>query len=242
MPKKKRRKLAALNKAPILIVQWLNEYDEKEGEEVWQRFHDEVELRFAEVVGRDEAIEAIGRWLHGNSNAQFLYLSTHGDESGLGPSNSNGLQWPELWDVLTKAVKRKNPRVALWLGACCSAYAAHAWSPVSSEAPVDYIVGFPIPIGAEEIGRVVKRLIKMTRLDPVTYVDEEIRKLRRSIPDTSVLMHYKAKTKAGPIRYVDLDHFKEEVGMTLKQYLQSKSSTQARPQQQVKTAGRVRRR
>lgn len=243
MPKKKRRKLAALNTAPILIVQWLNEDDEKEGEEVWQRFHGEVELRFADVVGRDEAIESIRRWLHGNSNAQFLYFSTHGDESGLGPSNSNGFEWPELWDVLTKAVKRKNPRLALWLGACCSAYAARAWSPVSSDAPVNYIVGFPNPVGADEIGKVVKRLIKMTRLDPVTYVDEEIRKLRRSIPNTAVLMHYKAETKAGPTRYVDFDRFKEEVGMTLKQYLQSRFSTPIPRQKRVKTSrDRTRRR
>jgi hypothetical protein len=224
MSMKKRRKRQLQNTSPILVVQWLNPTDQKEAEDAWEKFHDEVEIRFANVSARKDAIAAVKRWLHRNPNAQFLYFSTHGDEDGLGPTSRNGIDWPELWEVLSKAVNRKNPPIALWLGACCSAYAAHAWSPVKGYAPVKYIVGFPIPVEPEEVGKVLKRLIKMTRLDPVTYVDEEIRKLRRSIPNTSVLMHHKAKTKAGPTRYVNFDTFRAQVGMTLKKYLESKSS------------------
>jgi hypothetical protein len=219
---KKKRKQHGLNTAPILFIQWLRPGDEMEAEDVWAKFHDEVEIRFANVTSREEAIASIKRWLHRNPNAQFLYFSTHGDADGLGTSTADGIDWPELWDLLAKALKRKTRPISLWLGACCSAYAAHAWSPVKGRAPVEYIVGFPIPVGPDELGKVLKRLMKMTRLDPVTYVDEEIPKLRRSIKSTSVLMHYKAKTKDGTTKYVNRDTFRKQVGLTLRRYLESK--------------------
>lgn len=226
MKRKKRRK-PRHNVSPILFIQWLNPDDQKEAEDTWAKFHKKVEIRFADVATRDEALAAIKRWLHHNPNAQFLYFSTHGDARGLGPSISNGIDWPELWDVLTEAMKRKYP-ISLWLGACKSSYSADAWSPAQGRAPVEYIVGFPVEIDADDIYKVLNRLIKMTKLDAVTYVDEEMRKLRRSIRPTSVLMHYKAKTKAGEMRYVNFDTFRKEVGMTLKQYLELKSSKKGR--------------
>jgi hypothetical protein len=222
MKGKKRRK-PPRNVSPILFIQWLKPEDRKEASEVWEKFHNEAEIRFADVTTRDEAIAAIRRWLVRNPNAQFLYFSTHGDNHGLGPSESNGIDWPELWDVLREAVKQKHP-ISLWLGACNSSYSAGAWSPIQGRAPVEYVVGFPIDVCPDEVCKVLNRLIKMTKLDPVTYVDEEIRKLRRSVRPTSVLMHYKAKTKAGQMRYVNFDTFRKEVGMTLKRYSESKSS------------------
>jgi hypothetical protein len=230
MKRKKRRK-SPHNISPILFIQWLNLDDPKEAYDVWEKFQKKVEIRFVDVHTRDEAVAAIRHWLHRNPNAQFLYFSTHGDTRGLGPAKSNGIDWPELWDVLTEAVKRRHP-VSLWLGACESSYSADAWSPVPDRAPVEYVVGFPTEVPTEvdpdEIGKVLNRLIKMTRLDPVTYVDEEIRKLRLSVRATSVLMHYKAKTKAGEMRYVNFATFREEVGMTLKRYLELKSSKKGR--------------
>jgi hypothetical protein len=227
MKKPKRRRKPPHNVSPILVVQWLRSGDPKEAEVAWAKFHKKVEIRFAEVGNRDEAIEAIKRWLHRNPNAQVLYFSTHGDTDGLGTSETDRINWPELWDVLSDCVKRKHP-ISLWLGACESSSSANAWSPVQGRAPVEYIVGFPIKIKGAEIGKVLTRLIKMTKLDPVTYVDEEIRKLRRSIRPTSVLMHYKARTKPREMRYVNFDTFRKEVGMTLKRYLELKASKKGR--------------
>ncbi|MBZ5700449.1 MAG: hypothetical protein LAN84_01230 [Acidobacteriia bacterium] len=202
--------------APILLLQWLDTAEYKETKSALRAFGRKVKILHADVRTKLEAIAAIERWLQGNPNAQFLFIGTHGDEDGLGPTVQNGIHWSELWSVLKKAVRP----VALWLGACNSACAAKAWSPVQGHAPVDYIVGFPVAIKADEIEKVLHELLKMTGIDPVTFVDEEIPKLRRALPKTTVVMHYKAPTKAGPVEYVDNDDFPDRVGMKLREYLQ----------------------
>jgi hypothetical protein len=215
------------NVSPILFLQWLDEKDKDEAEKVWAKFHKKVEIQFADAASKDEAITSIKRWLHRNPNAQFLYIAAHGDTKGVGRCSSDRIDWPELWDLLAEHVLRKRP-ISLWLGACKSSYSAETWSPVQRWAPVKYIVGFPVSIKADQIGKVLKKLIRMTKTDYITYEDEEIRKLRRAVPGTSVLMHHKAKTKEGEMRYVNFDTFRKEVGMTLKQYLELKSSRKGR--------------
>jgi hypothetical protein len=111
------------------------------------------------------SIAAIERWLESSSNAQFLFIGTHGDKDGLGRNAENRIDWPELWTVLKKAIRP----IALWLGACHSGCAATAWSPVIGYTPVEYIIGFPVVINAEEIEKVLHELLKMTRIDPVTF-------------------------------------------------------------------------
>ena len=179
-------------------------------------FRKEVKIRHDDVRSKPEAIAAIKGWLQGNPNAQFLFIGTHGDDQGLGLTEQNRVDWPELWSVLKNAVRP----VALWLGACHSASAAKAWSPVKGHAPVDYVVGFPDVIDDDEIEKVLHELLKMTGMDPVTFVDEEIPKLRRALPKTTVVMHYIAPTKAGPVEYVDTNDFPNRVGMTLTEYLE----------------------
>lgn len=204
------------NDAPILLLQWLNTPEYKETKAALAAFGKQVKIIHADVGTQADAIAAIEGWLNGNPNAQFLFIGTHGDENGIGPSVQNGVEWPQLWSVLKKAVRP----IALWLGACHSACAAKAWSPVKGAAPVDYIVGFSVAIKAGEIEKVLLQLLKMTGLNPPTFVDQEIPKLRKAVPKTRVRMHYKAPTKAGPIEYVDSDKFPEIVGMTLKEYLE----------------------
>lgn len=201
--------------APILLLQWLGTEEYKETESALRAFAGEVKIQHADVGTKTEAIAAIDSWLHGNPNAQFLFIGTHGDEDGLGPTVQNGVDWSELWSVLKNAVRP----VALWLGACHSACAAKAWSPVQGYAPVNYIVGFPVRIKPAEIEKVLHKLLKMTGIDPITFVDEEIPKLRRQIPETTVVMHFIAPTKVGPVEYVDNDDFPNLVGMTLREYL-----------------------
>jgi hypothetical protein len=205
------------NDAPIFLLQWLDTPEYKETKVALAAFGKEVKIMHADVRTKAEAIAAVERWLDSNPNAQFLFIGTHGDKDGIGPSVQNGVEWPELWSVLKKAVRP----IALWLGACHSACAANAWSPVKWAAPVDYIVGFPVAIKADEIEKVLLQLLRMTGMNPITFVDQEIPKLRKVVPKTTVLMHYKAPTIAGPIEYVDFDKFPEVVGMTLKKYLES---------------------
>jgi hypothetical protein len=209
MPKKR-------SDAPILLLQWLGTAEYKETKSALKAFSKEVKIRHADAGTKEEAIAAIQGWLEGNSNAQFLFIGTHGDRDGIGRNADNRIDWPELWAVLKKAVRP----IALWLGACHSGFAASAWSPVVGYAPVEYIVGFPVAINAGEVEKVLHELLKMTRIDPVTFVDEEIPTLRKAISRTNVVMHFKAPTKAGPIEYVDHDDFPTRVGMTLKEYLE----------------------
>jgi hypothetical protein len=205
-----------INDAPILLLQWLDTPEYKETKTALAAFGQEVKIMHADVRTKADAIAAIERWLNGNPNAQFLFIGTHGDEDGIGPTVQNGVNWPELWTVLKKAARS----IALWLGACHSACAAKAWSPIKGAAPVDYVVGFPVAIDAGEIEAVLHQLLKMTGMNPITFVDQEIPKLRKVVAKTTVLMHYKAPTKAGTLEYVDVDEFPKIVGMTLKQYLE----------------------
>jgi len=47
----------------------------------------------------------------------------------------------------------------------------------------------------------------------------KIPKFRKVVVKTTVLIHFKALTKAGQLEYVDFDEYLKVVGMTLKQYL-----------------------
>jgi hypothetical protein len=208
------------NDAPILLLQWLGTTEYKETKTALVAFRNEVNIKHSDVRTKAGAMRAIKRWLKGNPNAQFLFIGTHGDKDGIGRSMQNGVEWPELWAVLKKAV---GPPIAVWLGACHSAFAAKAWSPVKGAAPIDYIVGFPVAINAKEIEKVLHQLLKMTGMNPITFVDQEIPKLRRAVAKTTVLMHYKALTKAGQLEYIDFDDFSKVVGMPLNKYLKLQS-------------------
>jgi hypothetical protein len=204
------------NDAPILLLQWLDTAEYKETHAAMKAFSHEVKIRHADVAGKAAAISAIEQWLEHNPNAQFLFIGTHGNDAGIGPAVGEGIDWAELWGVLRKAVRP----VALWLGACHSACAAKAWSPVKGHSPVDYAVGFPKAITAGEIEKVLLQLLTMTRINPITFVDQEIPKLRKALPNSQVQMHYRALTKAGKVEYVNVDEFPQRVGMSLKEYLE----------------------
>jgi len=208
--------LTTKNDAPILLLQWVDAKEYKETHAALKAFSKEVKIMHADVQTKAEAIAAVEKWLCNNANAQFLFIGTHGDDDGLGPTVENGVTWEELRSVLKKAAGS----IALWLGACHSACAAKAWSPIEGYARVDYIVGFPVAIKASEIKKVLLQLLKMTGMDGITWVDQELPKLRKAVPHTNVRMHYKALTTAGPIEYVDFDEFPKRVGMTLKEYLE----------------------
>lgn len=208
------------NDQPILLLQWLGTSEYKETESAYQNFADKYRIKHANVQSKDDAIYAIEKWLKKNGNAQFLYIGTHGNETGIGVNELNMVSWLELWNVLKKA---DNP-ISLWLGACHSSCAAKAWSPVKEPALVDYIVGFPIPIQTREIKNVLRELLNMASINPITFVDEEIPILREAVPSTSVEMYYKAQTKSGLIQYVNVDEFPQIVGLTLKKYLIDKNS------------------
>lgn len=204
------------NDAPILLLQWLEPGEHKETKAAMAKFGGNVKIMYADVQTKADAIAAIEKWLTGNPNAQFLFIGTHGDDDGLGPTTADGLDWPELKALLLRAVRP----VALWLGACHSSFAAKAWSPIIARLPVEYIVGFPDSILPKDVEKVLLMLLDMTSIDPITFVDQEIPKLRKAIPKTTVEMHYPAYSKKKMYEYVNFDNFVAEVGMTLEKFLQ----------------------
>jgi len=199
-----------------MLLQWVGPNEHKETETALAKFGGDVKIMYADVQTKAQAVAAIEKWLNGNRNAQFLFIGTHGDDAGLGPTAADGLDWPELKALLLRAVRP----VALWLGACHSSFAAQAWSPIIGRLPVEYIVGFPGAILPDDVENVLLKLVEMTGLDPITFVDQEIPKLRKSISNTTVEMHYPAYTKAKITEYVNFDSFVTVVGLTLKEILQ----------------------
>jgi hypothetical protein len=203
--------------APILLVQWLGSNEYKETNAALSKFKDQVSIAHADVSSKADVLAAIGDWLTDNDNAQFLFIGTHGNDNGIGSDAADMVGWSELWEMLKKA----GDAIAVWLGACHSAHAAEAWSPVCDGAPVEYVVGFPVAINASEIEKVLNELLRMTDTQSIVYVDEEIPQLRSAIAKTNVAMHYKARTTGGQIEYVDYDEFPARVGKSLKEYLET---------------------
>jgi hypothetical protein len=204
------------NDAPIMLLQWLQAGEHKETKAAIAKFSGDVNIMYADVQTKAQAIDAIAKWLAGNRTAQFLFIGTHGDEDGLGPTAVDGLDWSELKTLLLQAVRP----MALWLGACHSSFAAKAWSPITGRLPVEYIVGFPNAIEPDDVEKVLLELIKMTGVNPITFVDQEIPRLRQIIPKTTVEMRYPAYTKGKVYEYVNFDNFVAEVGVTPKQFLE----------------------
>jgi hypothetical protein len=89
---------------------------------------------------------------------------------------------------------------------------------VSGRAPVEYVVGFPGLISPIDIFKILDRLMTQTRIGKSTYLEKELKGLKKLCP--SVDLHYKAKAVSGEFRYVSADHFINEVGMTFKAYLE----------------------
>ena len=86
-------------------------------------------------------------------------------------------------------------------------------------SPVDYIVGFPKPVTAKEIEKVLLLLLKRTDANPVMDIVDDIEELRQAIPCSEVQFHYLAHTKQRAYEYVHTDQFPERVGVEFKKFL-----------------------
>ena len=208
----------------ILMLQWLKQGEYREVPEVVQQFAMENRfLGFQDISSVGEFHSAL-QSLQTDSDCQFLFIGSHGIKNnvgeciGIGRSDSDYISWTDLWDVLASA---KKPPV-LWLGACSSTKCADAWSPIpTTQVAVEWIVGFNKDIYPEEIKDILKGLIDMTSLDPVSYADEEMPKLQKLVSGTCVQMHYLVHY-SGQHRFLDTNQFLSVLGKTFKEHLEGK--------------------
>ena len=210
---------------PVCFLHWLEKpSDAREAEPVYQSLKSDLDITYRDVNNREAALAAITEWLADNPNAQFLFIGAHGDKDGLGDTVAGGVDWPELGTLL----RSNRPCVALWLGACESSGAALGWSPVKEPIPASYIVGFPDKVLPMNIQPVLRQLVKMAGMT-VTYIDDELPKIKAIAGGTRVTMHYPAVCLDGSHRYVDVEDFEAEVGQTFHGYLVDRGLTGISP-------------
>lgn len=202
-------------KPPILLLQWLDPDEIKEAAGPFRSFRKEVLIQYVESTTRAEALAAIRQWLRDNSNAQFLYIGSHGNDRALGANPREYITWSELGNLLRKTQKP----VVLWLGACDSRFAAAQWKRRKQKSAL-WVVGFQGKVLPTQLKRALSRLLRMTRIDNIIGADQELPLLRKILPRTLVTMQYPICEKGyRTYRYVDVDRFPGELGFTLTQYL-----------------------
>lgn len=173
-------------------------------------------IRYRDVQTAGEALSEIRAWLTGNDNAYAVFIGTHGDPFGLGPSVNNGIEWDELLEALQGA----DAGYSLWLGACESSCIVEAWSPLEGDKRYpDWILGFPNKVDASDIMPVLSRLMRNSDVNEITYVDEELGAIREAAFGTSASMFYLVDLEQGGRRYVNVDDFPSEMGATFQDYL-----------------------
>ena len=202
---------------PIVFIQWLKPSEYSEARAVIREYATrDDEIAFHDVATKAEAV-AVLRQHSGDGDCQFLFIGTHGGVNGIGTSSSDLLTWRELWNEICKW--RERP--VLWLGACRSSLCAAAWTPLPTDKQaVQWIVGFATPIYPKEIKNILGRLVGMTTVSPIVFVDEEIPRLRKEFPSTQAEMFYPAHfdRKNG---FLKTDDFMSKLGVTFKVFLQN---------------------
>ncbi|MCX7045008.1 MAG: hypothetical protein NTX50_05915 [Candidatus Sumerlaeota bacterium] len=211
--------------APIVMIQWLKEGEYRETRSVVKEFaeknHPNLDLHDVSSVA--EFRQALLS-LSADDDCQFLFIGSHGIKDtdgnciGIGKSEDDCISWIDLWHALAKA---KTPPV-LWLGACSSSMCAVAWSPFpTSKEVVKWLEGFQADIYPIEIENILRGLITLTGLDPVTYADEEISKLQSLVPGTCVQMHYPVHLNNADC-FLETSKFPSVLNKTFKEHLEGK--------------------
>jgi len=210
--------------APIVMIQWLKPNEFRETQDIIKEFAGKTPtLDLIDVESAAEFRSALQR-LKNDDTCQFLFIGSHGIKDinkkciGIGKSITDYLTWPDLWTALSVA---KKPPV-LWLGACSSSQCAEAWSPFPSDKlVVEWIVGFRKDIYPPEIKDILSKLINLTSVSAITFVEEEIPLLQECVPDTSVAMHYPAYFNNAN-RFLDIEQFTTTFGKTFKEFIERK--------------------
>jgi len=175
-------------------------------------FHRSVELAA-------DAQSAVSEWLNCNTNAQYCFIGTHGNSTGIGASSRPGAfaSWDEIWAWFSP----HSLLGGLWLGAYNSSSAAEAFSRLLSTDGdvVPYFYGFREEIDPSEIEAILGHLIEFSDINHQSDLGSDLNLLRDAVPKTTVELYYPAATRNGIARYVNVERFEEEVGVTFSEFL-----------------------
>jgi hypothetical protein len=223
--------------SPICLLQWLRPGEYREIRASLQKFAAEINIKHSDVQTEEQASQALKSWFQGSvGNAQFCFIGAHGLRTlrgttvGIGATGRTGghASWRELWNWFA----REELIGGLWLGACRSSEAAAALSPLLATAvrpAIPYIYGFKDEIyPAPEIEQILLKLIEFTRMDPVVWLDEELKLLRAAVPGTAIELYYPASTSPHRVEYLNVDQLPARMGITFRQLLERQNSVGTR--------------
>lgn len=185
---------------PVMLLQGLNPGEYAETCSILAEFAASVDIAHEDVKTPTAARTAIQHSLDGNNNAQFLFIGTHGDEDGLGPKVSNGVESREFrnWISVDKPV-------VLWLGACKSRAAARGLSPIpSGPLRIEAIFGFSEEVYPAEIETILRYLLdRASQLDTRDF-QADFHENVKLLPGSS-LGAFAPRNADGENRYVHVD-------------------------------------
>jgi hypothetical protein len=217
-----------LPNAPMSLIQWLSAHEYKEAGQAVLAYKSEVDFFYRDLGLKQEAALAIGEWLAENDNTQNCFIGTHGIRNlngeilGIGAAGDRDrfATWEEVWNWFGSG----RFLGGLWLGSCYSSAAAEAFAPLwatSRQLLVPYIFGFSDSILPKEIEEILFKLIDFSDINNRLYLDQQLDGLRRAVPGTKIELFYPAADKSGYQRYVNVDRFDEEVGISFSQHLEN---------------------
>jgi hypothetical protein len=210
--------------SPVSLIQWLPASEYQETQTILSSYAQTVNIFYRSVESATDAQGAVSAWLNGNTNAQYCFIGTHGNTDVIGASSEAGAfaSWNEVWAWFSQ----HRLLGGLWLGACKSSSAAEAFSHLlSTEGDViPYFYGFSEEVYPPEIEAILGCLIEFSDLNHLSDLASELDRLRNAVTGTMVELYYPAATRNGAQRYVSVDRFEEEVGVTFSRFLDQNSS------------------
>ena len=205
---------------PFLLLQWVDFGEPKEVIEISKKYSEQVKMVPIDASTKQQVIDSIKNWIVDNSNAQDLFIGTHGiGDIGIGLSGDDVLTWDELWDVFYEI--KDNKEIGLWIGACKSSLGPILWNSKNidiDKIPFGYVVGFKNDIKPEKIKKVLSKLIESTDTEDIITLDKLIPSLKKITADAEIYFFEKEDKK-----YINLDEFEKIKGISFEKYSQSNS-------------------
>ena len=123
----------------MLLIRWSIGNDVQEIGFALHAFKADSQIAAYNAHDSEDAIGIIEQWLNA-SKPQLLYIGSHGNSKGLKPTRR---EYPELtWSRLAAALQKSTQKFWVCIGACDSAFAAHAWAKQQDDFPVSVLIGF----------------------------------------------------------------------------------------------------
>jgi|GEM_PF-2431472 len=163
----------SLPKAALLFIQWLDADEVHEAKAIADEFSSRTDVAFVSAGngghGKNVVHAAILEWAANNPDRQFLYLSTHGNQTGVGTKKGPLVTWGELWQWLKEA---EMDHIEFWIGACEGSSAVTAWNPLlaaEGKPPVGSIIAFPKSPTTSDLRKFITAIMKdVTAMNMIT--------------------------------------------------------------------------